>query len=258
MSSSPIITRFAIKGSIIHSLSFGDIQIIQDGAMFYDQFGVIEKVVDLSLNNNALDIQADIVVLDYTGKLILPGFVDAHCHAPQYVFTGTGMDLPLLQWLEKYTFPCESKFADTAFAENVYTKSVMRHMKYGTTFASYFATIHTPASKLLVDIIEKLGQRAFVGKVSMDRNSPDFYIERTETSISEVEDFVQYVLNKTPLGSQIVSTANLNPNSESSSTLNTNTDSLLLNKVNTPRILPCITPRFVPTCSLQLMTDLAK
>ena len=50
-------------------------------------------------------------ILDCRGKLILPGFVDAHCHAPQYMFTGTGMDLPLLQWLEKYTFPCESRFA---------------------------------------------------------------------------------------------------------------------------------------------------
>lgn len=101
----------------------------------------------------------------------------------QYVFAGTGMDLPLLQWLEKYTFPCESRFSDLEFARVAYEKSVKRHLKYGTTFASYFATIHSSAARVLVDVITTCGQRAHVGKVSMDRNSPSFYIEDTSRGI---------------------------------------------------------------------------
>lgn len=58
------------------------------------------------------------------------------------------MDLPLLQWLEKYTFPCESKFKDVEFARDVYTKAVTRHLRSGTTTCSYFATIHVDACKV--------------------------------------------------------------------------------------------------------------
>ena len=98
-------------------------------------------------------------VYDLGNKLIIPGFIDCHVHAPQYVFSGTGMDLPLLQWLEKHTFPCEASFKDEDFARASYQKSVQRHLKCGTTFASYFATIHNPASKVLVDVIKTVGQR---------------------------------------------------------------------------------------------------
>jgi len=55
----------------------------------------------------------------------MPGLVDTHIHAPQYVFTGTGYDLPLLKWLEKYTFPSESRFGNKEFAEYAYRKVVV-------------------------------------------------------------------------------------------------------------------------------------
>ena len=58
----------------------------------------------------------------------MPGLIDTHIHAPQYPNTGTGHDLPLLDWLEKYTFPTEAKFKDLTFAEDTYHKVVVgRH-----------------------------------------------------------------------------------------------------------------------------------
>ena len=59
----------------------------------------------------------------------MPGFVDTHIHAPQYVFTGTGYDLPLLDWLEKYTFPSESRFRNVEFAQVAYRKVVVSEYK---------------------------------------------------------------------------------------------------------------------------------
>ncbi len=56
----------------------------------------------------------------------MPGMVDSHIHAPQYAYTGTHLDLPLLEWLNKYTFPIESNFRDTNFAKKVYKKVVVR------------------------------------------------------------------------------------------------------------------------------------
>ncbi|NXA48212.1 GUAD deaminase, partial [Nothocercus julius] len=121
-------------------------------------------------------------------EFFMPGLVDTHIHAPQYSFAGTRVDLPLLQWLTTYTFPTEAKFKDNDFAEEVYTRVVRRTLKNGTTTACYFATIHTDTSLLLAEIIDKFGQRAFVGKVCMDLNdSVPQYKETTADSIQETE-----------------------------------------------------------------------
>lgn len=55
----------------------------------------------------------------------MPGLVDTHIHAAQYSYAGTGLDLPLLQWLSTYTFPAESRFKDLDFANSVYTQVVV-------------------------------------------------------------------------------------------------------------------------------------
>lgn len=60
----------------------------------------------------------------------------------------------------------------------------------------YFATIHKDASLLLADIAHKIGQRAFVGKLSMDQNSPDYYIESKSNAIPDLEDFIATMLSK--------------------------------------------------------------
>lgn len=204
-----------IIGCIVHSVAFGEIDIIDHGAIIYSKDdGIIQRVINLQTHPELSVLFSGFPkdrVQDYTGKLIIPGFVDAHCHAPQYVFTGTGMDLPLLLWLEKYTFPCEARFSDTSFARKAYEKSIKRHLKCGTTFASYFATIHTDACKVLVDVIHSVGQRALVGKVSMDRNSPDFYVEETKDGCVLAEEFAEYVLSLTEVGRDFVTKINQKP-----------------------------------------------
>uniref|UniRef100_A0A2I2ZWV2 Guanine deaminase n=1 Tax=Gorilla gorilla gorilla TaxID=9595 RepID=A0A2I2ZWV2_GORGO len=130
-------------------------------------------------------------------EFFMPGLVDTHIHASQYSFAGSSIDLPLLEWLTKYTFPAEHRFQNIDFAEEVYTRVVRRTLKNGTTTACYFATIHTDSSLLLADITDKFGQRAFVGKVCMDLNDtfPE-YKETTEESIKETERFVSEMLQK--------------------------------------------------------------
>eukprot|EP01031_Cornospumella_fuschlensis_P035357 gene35357-42849_t len=329
-------SRKAIVGCIIHSIALGEIEIIEHGALIINHSGIIEDVLNFTNQPDLIEDLKKLVddVVDYTGKLILPGFVDAHCHAPQYVFSGTGMDLPLLSWLEKYTFPCEARFADTSFARTAYEKSVRRHLKCGTTFASYFGTIHLEASKILVDVLHNIGQRAHVGKVCMDQHAPDFYIEDTDASVKDTLDFVKYTLGCTEAGREwlrevdgatteiddahdkkcsdseeqvkgrlvghkrprAVSVSSVGDGNSPYAAPNTNMQSspalplltranractddtlvyeweddvkplthtpkqcqpacqaTLLNKRSTPLVIPCITPRFVPTCSAALM-----
>jgi guanine deaminase len=249
-----------VVGTIVHSLSLGELQVIDRGAIVAKD-GIIEKVVDLgsggtdALAKLTAELGGSIPVTDHGTKFIVPGFIDTHCHAPQYVFTGTGMDLPLLKWLEKYTFPCESKFQDIEHAKQAYTRSVKAHLSSGSTFCSYFATIHTPAAMILADVCTELGQRAFIGKVSMDRNSPDFYVESTEQGCEDAELFARKLLEVKggARGAEFLKQVDATDGGGSS-----NTKPVLLNRADTPLVVPAITPRFVPTCTEAMMRELGR
>ncbi|TDH67718.1 hypothetical protein CCR75_001964 [Bremia lactucae] len=211
----------AYKANVVHSLRLGELQVLQPGLVGVNGHGMIEFVVDLT--TSPVDMGHYDELVDLGEQLLLPGFIDGHAHAPQHAFLGVGMHLPLLKWLETYTFPCESKFQNLDYAETIYEKAVRCHLKNGTTTCSYFGTVHLKACKVLVDIIEQVGQRAYVGKVNMDRNASPALQEDTQTSIDETRAFVRYVQSK-------------------KSTL----------------LTPVITPRFVPSCSSKLMQALAE
>ena len=109
---------------------------------------------------------------------------------------GMFLDRPLLDWLQKYTFPNEARFADAAYAEKVYPHVIRSTLENGTTTAAYFDTIFTDSTLILANqaqiqarfesflkgfltcelyflSIPIKGQRAFVGKVNMDLNELD-------------------------------------------------------------------------------------
>lgn len=73
----------ALVGSIIHAKQFGSLELINDGALIYSNDGVIQQVVDFTVLSKEEALLGVDNIIDYTGKFIIPGFVDAHCHAPQ-------------------------------------------------------------------------------------------------------------------------------------------------------------------------------
>ena len=106
---------FVLKGSLCFSTDANTMQTMDDGYLVCEN-GRIAGVF------SALPAQyAALPLLDYTGKLIIPGMTDLHVHAPQFAFRGLGMDLELLEWLNTYTFPEESKYADLEYADRAYT-----------------------------------------------------------------------------------------------------------------------------------------
>lgn len=156
-------------------------------------------------------------------QFIIPGLVDTHCHASQYIFAGIGMDCELLEWLNTYTYPQEAKYKDVEHAKRVYTKLVEATVRNGTTTAVYFATLHTPASLALADICRQKGQRAYVGRLSMDFLSPDYYREGTEESIKNEREFLSKFDYK-----------------------------------DSDIVFPAITPRFIPTSTEKQLQELGK
>ena len=128
-----------------------------------------------SIFNQRYKIEADSVISLSESQFLMPGLIDTHIHAPQFPNAGLALDLTLLDWLQRYTFPTEEKMSDLARAEEVYARCVRSTLDSGTTTASYFGTIHLEACILLAKICKSLGQRALIGKVNMDRNSPPTY-----------------------------------------------------------------------------------
>lgn len=188
----------------------------------------------------------------------------------------TGMDLPLLEWLETYTFPCEARFSDPKFARSVYEKAVRRHIMNGTTTCAWFGSLHLEASKILVDVVREQGQRAHVGKVSMDRNSPDYYIEETEQGIADVESFVRYVHETSPVGPTSTTSNSAaaamgeapassssesepdTPPKKSAAALPPFPPSAGASGVGADLVTPTIIPRFVPSCTSRMMSALGQ
>lgn len=121
-----------------------------------------------------------------TDGFLCPGMVDTHTHAPQYPNNGLGAELQLLDWLDKYTFPLEKKYADEKLARRAYTGVVQRTLNAGTTTSCYYATLHNEASWALARICEEEGQRALIGKCSMDVGD---YSERE--AFSKTKEFVK-------------------------------------------------------------------
>ncbi|KAJ2511053.1 hypothetical protein H4217_007571 [Coemansia sp. RSA 1939] len=152
------------------------------------------------------------------GQFLMPGMIDTHTHAPQTTFLGLGHDLPLMEWLEKYTFRYESRFSDAQWARTMYQAAVQRIVRNGVTFAAYYGTIHLDATCVLADVIREAGQRAYVGKVCMDANSPDYYSQTTAATLDETCEFVTRIQADAHGGRQAL-------------------------------VRPIVTPRFVPSCS---------
>jgi guanine deaminase len=74
-------------------------------------------------------------------SIIAPGFVDLHIHFPQTDVIGSPAE-GLLPWLENYTFPHESRFADAAYAQDVATVFLDELQRNGVTTALTFCTSH--------------------------------------------------------------------------------------------------------------------
>ncbi len=113
--------------------------------------------------------------------LLSPGFIDTHLHAPQLEMIGS-YGGHLLEWLNRYTFPTEAKFADPEHARKVAKAFFSELMRNGTLTALVFSTIHAEATDIFFAEAERRGFRGIIGKTMMDRNAPEYLLENTVDS----------------------------------------------------------------------------
>lgn len=165
---------------------------------------------------------ASVPVRDLGNMLVVPGYADMHLHAGQYADLGLGMDLQLIQWLDDLTYPEEARFADPAYAARIYG-AFTEELRAGlTTRAAIFATAHTEGTLLLMDALEKSGLVTYVGRVNMDRSAPDYIREPdAQRALADTRDWA----------------------ARAAGYKNTR---------------PILTPRFVPSCTPELMAGLGR
>lgn len=174
------------------------------------------RVLGVAKNMIELDCK-DAEVVDFGDKLLIPAMNDLHVHASQYRNQGIAMDLKLLPWLKRYTFPEEMKYADINYAERMYRGFVKELWRHGTMRSCVFATSHTQSTRMLMQIFCESGMGAFVGKVAMNRNCPE---ELTESVADMVEGYES-----------------------------------LISEFNEPEglVRSIVTPRFIPSCTPDML-----
>lgn len=210
---------FAVKGTFAHTPRMGKFEFIEDCYI------VVRDGKTAGVYEQLPDEYKTIPIHDFSGKIIIPGMCDIHIHAPQYAFRGLGMNIENPEWgtwFERYAFPDESRYADLDYARQAYTRLVDDLSKTTTTRLCMFATLHRPATILLMDLLAERGFAAYVGKVNMDRNSIPGLRESTQESLSETKLWLEETVNKYDF------------------------------------VKPVITPRYIPTCTDELMEGLSK
>ena len=209
--------EYLLHGDLCFSKDRTRIETMENGYMHIRDGKIIELYETVPANLSSLEQK------DYHGKIVLPGMVDLHLHAPQYAYRGTKMDLPLLEWLNINTFPEEAKYEDASYARAAYTNFVEDLKESPTTRAVIFATLHKEATLELMALLEESGLSTMVGKVNMDRNSPDYL---TEHSAEESLENTKAWLREIPKDYR--------------------------------NCRPILTPRFTPTCSDSLLEGLGR
>ncbi|GJJ00535.1 guanine deaminase [Duganella rhizosphaerae] len=127
---------------------------------------------------------------DYSGKLLMPGFIDTHVHYPQTDMIASPSE-GLLPWLETYTFPTERRFEDPAHAAGVADFFLDELLRCGTTTAMVYCTVHPQSVDAFFAASEQRGLRMVAGKVMMDRNCPEFLRDTAESSARDTEALIQ-------------------------------------------------------------------
>lgn len=208
---------FVLRGNICYSESMTQLNTVADGYL------VCENGMSKGVFTELPDEYANLPMTDYNDRLIVPGLVDLHLHAPQYAYRGLAMDMELLEWLNTVTFPEEVKYEDIEYAKKAYQMFADAMKQGATTRACIFATMHRESTELLMDLMEETGLRTMVGKVNMDRNALLNLCEKSAAVAAQ--DTIQW-LEET--------------------------------KDRYHDTKPIITPRFIPSCSDELMQALSE
>jgi guanine deaminase len=178
------------------------------GQPVYDEDGLVvvgpdaagrQRVQDAGAHAALASRYPEVPVTHWPGRIIAPGFVDMHIHYPQTDIIGAPAD-GLLPWLENYTFPAETRFADPAHAAEVAEFFLDELLRNGVTTSLTFATSHPRSVDAFFAAAQRRRLRMMTGKVLQDRHSPDGVRDQAEQSLIDSESLIRRWHNVDRLG----------------------------------------------------------
>lgn len=135
-------------------------------------------------------LPSDIEIVDYSGYLITPGFIDIHIHYAQTeVIASYGEKL--LEWLNGFVFPAEGKYHDKEYAKRAAGFFLDELIRNGTTTAGVYSTVHSESVDALFECAEHKNMRMLTGKTLMDRNAPAYLLDTPEQSYIHSKQLIE-------------------------------------------------------------------
>ena len=195
--------RQAFRASILHCLAdpgegseSSALEYFEDGLLVIENGLVVEAGDASSLLPQLSD---DVAIRKYPGKIIVPGFIDCHVHFPQLdIIASYGEQL--LDWLNRYAYPAEAKFADENYAREIAEVFLGELLRNGTTTALVFGTVHAHSVDAILEAAESRGMRLIAGKVLMDSNCPDELQDSPESAYADSKALIERWHGKDRLG----------------------------------------------------------
>ncbi len=173
------------RGRILHctkswqSAGAASVQYMEDGILALEGDTISVCAEAETLIRQGMDVSGARHMQD---KLIVPGFIDTHVHSAQLdIIASYGEQL--MQWLERYTFPSEARFADADMAAEISDIFLSELIDAGTTTAAVYTTTHPAATESLFSAAAKRQMCLIAGKVLMNRNAPDELLDGEDLGI---------------------------------------------------------------------------
>ena len=184
----------AYRSSFFHCLADPGPHADESAIEYLDDGLLIVKNGVVEVLGNASDLLPGLSehthLIDLSGKLIVPGFVDCHVHYSQVdIIASYGEQL--LDWLDRYAFPVEQKFSDPAHAQEVAEFFADELLRNGTTTAMVFATVHPVSVDAIFKSARKRNMRLIAGKVLMDRNCPDSLCDSPTSAYEDSKSLIE-------------------------------------------------------------------
>lgn len=128
------------------------------------------KALDTT-ENLRRQLPPDAEIEHYPDQILIPGLIDMHVHYPQLEMIAA-YGTQLLDWLNRYTFPVELKYAEKEYASKQAGRFLDQLLAQGTTTALVFATSAPSSVDAFFEQAQARNLRMLSGKVLMDRNAP--------------------------------------------------------------------------------------
>ena len=180
----------------IDLIVYGDTVITMDAAMTEIANGAVavDEGIILAVGE-ASEIDARYSAedtLEGRNRVLMPGLVNGHSHAPMTLLRGVADDLALMDWLQNYIFPAEVAFVDPEFVRIGMELACWEMIRGGTT--TFVDMYYYPDT--IAEVVEDCGMRALISTTVIDQRSPD--AESAADGIEKGRGFVERWKNRHP------------------------------------------------------------